>query len=97
MSTQRRAAILKLAANAHELNLHVMQGVVEKSAEGYTIGGQSLMSWLAAHEGQEVISVFGSTADERPIEPRVCRKCGRDYTDLECGHCSRQRRRIRGR
>ena len=60
MRQHRRAAILKLAANAHEIEMDVMQGVVQRSAEGFTIGGQDILRWLAAHEGEEITAVFGS-------------------------------------
>ena len=93
MSRYRRAEILKMAANAHALNMRVVQGRVENA----TSLTQDLLVWLAAHEGEEVIILLGSLADESEIKPKICRKCGRDYIGLECSHCQQQRQRIRGR
>lgn len=100
MSRYRRSEILKMAANAHALNLQVIQGRVEKSAEtaaALTINSHDLLAWLAAHDGQEVIVMLGTLADETEVASKSCRKCGRDYIGLECGHCQQQRQRIRGR
>jgi hypothetical protein len=35
--------------------------------------------------------------DERPIDPRTCRTCGREYYGIECPHCRDARIRLRGR
>jgi hypothetical protein len=51
---------------------------------------------LAAHTGQELVVVLSSAEDERPVQVRTCRTCGRDYTDLECPHCRANRIRLRG-
>lgn len=97
MSNLRRAAILKLAANAHEMDMDVLQGKVVISAETISIGGQDLIRWAQQLVGQEIVLVAGSLADDRQITTRTCRKCGRDYAALECDYCARQRKRIRGR
>jgi hypothetical protein len=34
--------------------------------------------------------------DDRPIEERVCRTCGRKYIGVECPHCREARVRLRG-
>ena len=97
MNTIRRAAILKLASAAYEMNLDVANGVAHRDASGnWFIGDHSLESWLNAHAGEEVVLVMGSLADERPVETRTCRTCGRDYTELECPHCRANRIRLRG-
>ena len=97
MSATRRAAIYKLAAAAQEADLDVMSGDLNRDENGrWTIGYHDLSDWLAAHEGQELVLVLGSLADERPLEIRTCRTCGRDYQDLECPHCRANRIRIRG-
>lgn len=97
MSAIRRATIYKLASTAHETGLDVMNGLLQQDAQGHwRIGDHSLQSWLEAHAGEEVAIVLGSLADERPIEVRTCRTCGRDYTDLECPHCRANRIRLRG-
>jgi hypothetical protein len=97
MSAIRRATIYKLASAAHEIGLDVMSGALHQDARGHWhIGEQSLQSWLNAHAGEELVLVLGSLADERPIEVRTCRTCGRDYTDLECPYCRANRIRLRG-
>jgi len=98
MNTIRRAAILKLASAAYEMNLDVSNGVAHKDENGrWFIGEHSLESWLNAHTGEEVVLVMGSLADDTPVETRTCRTCGRDYTELECPYCRANRIRLRGR
>ena len=97
MSGMRRAAIYKLAAAAQEVDLEVMSGIASLDEDGrWLIGGHELLSWLSAHEGEELVLVIGSLADERPLEERTCRTCGRDYMDLECPTCRANRIRLRG-
>lgn len=97
MQRMRRAAIYKLASAAHEIDLDVMNGVLERGEDGrWHVGGHDLGKWLASHEGEELIVVLGSLADERPVQVRTCRTCGRDYTDIECPHCRANRIRLRG-
>ncbi len=97
MSATRRAAIYKLAAAAQEIELDVMSGLASQDENGqWTIGDQNILDWLARHEGEELVLVLGSLADERPIKVRTCRTCGRDYTDLECPTCRANRIRLRG-
>lgn len=97
MPAIRRAAIYKLAAAAHEMKLDVMNGEIIRSDDGrWLIGAYDLDQWLTAHQGQELVLVLGSLADERPIETRTCRTCGRDYTEMECPHCRANRIRLRG-
>lgn len=98
MSTIRRAAILKMASTAYEMDLHVMRGVLRQDESGrWWIGEHEVQAWLSEHAQQEVVIVLGSLADERPVETRTCRTCGRDYTDIECPHCRANRIRLRGR
>ncbi len=97
MSAMRRAAILKLASAAYEMKLDVMNGVIARDNDGvWRIGGHDLTDWLARHEGEEAALVLGLLNDERPVEVRTCRTCGRDYTDLECPYCRANRIRLRG-
>jgi hypothetical protein len=97
MAAIRRAAILKLASAAYEMKLDVMNGVVAQTEDGrWHIGGHDLTAFLAQHQGEEMVIVLGSLADERPVETRTCRTCGRDYTDLECPTCRANRIRLRG-
>lgn len=97
MSAIRRAAIHKLAAAAYEMDLDTMTGVVTQDENGrWQIGDYDLEAWLTQHKNEEVVLVLGSLADERPVETRTCRTCGRDYTELECPHCRANRIRLRG-
>lgn len=98
MPAIRRAAILKMAASAREMELDVMNGVIARQGDGrWRIGPYDLDEWLAQHEGEDLVLVLSSLADERPVETRTCRTCGRDYTELECPHCRTNRIRLRGR
>ncbi len=98
MNTIRRAAIFKLATTAYEMKLDVAQGVLSRDEEGrWRIGTRDFEEWLAAHAGEEVVLVLGSLDDERPVEVRTCRTCGRDYTEMECPYCRANRIRLRGR
>lgn len=97
MSAIRRAAVLKLASAAYEMQLDVMNGVLSRNAAGqWQIGGHDLTDWLNAHEGEELVLILSSLADERVVETRTCRTCGRDYVDVECPHCRANRIRLRG-
>lgn len=97
MSGLRRATVYKLASTAQEAGLDVMNGGLRQDDEGnWIVNGQSLTSWLAKHSGEEVVLVLGSLADERPMDVRTCRTCGRDYADLECPYCRANRIRLRG-
>ena len=98
MPAVRRAAILRMAASAREMKLDVMNGAVTRQTDGrWRIGPYDLDEWLSQHEGEELALVLGSLADDRPVETRTCRTCGRDYADLECPHCRANRIRLRGR
>ena len=97
MSAIRRAAIHKLATAAYEMSLNTMTGVVSQDENGrWTIGNHNFETWLALHKEEEIVVVLGSLAEERPVEMRTCRTCGRDYTELECPHCRANRIRLRG-
>ena len=98
MNAIRRAAIYKLASSAREMQLDVMNGVLEQDGNGrWLIGTQNLQHWLEAHAGEDIVLVLGSLEDERPVETRTCRTCGRDYTELDCPRCRANRIRLRGR
>ncbi len=94
----RRAAIYKLASAAQEMDLDAMHGIVRQDADGrWWIGSYDLERWLKAHEGQELVAVMGSLDDDREVQVRTCRTCGRDYQGLECPYCRENRLRLRGR
>ena len=98
MPAFRRAAILKLASAAYEMNLDVMNGTIHQTADGrWQVGSHDLTTFLERHQGEELVIVVGAVEDDRPVETRTCRTCGRDYTDLECPYCRANRIRLRGR
>jgi hypothetical protein len=98
MSSVRRAAIHKLASAAYEMQLDVMSGVLRRGENGrWRIGEHDLVTWLEAHAGEDLVLVLGSLADERPVDVRTCRTCGREYVELDCPHCRANRLRLRGR
>ncbi len=93
----RKASVLELATYAYELEAGVLRGVLEQAPDGtWTVDGVPVQEWLAAYKGQNVILIAASLEDERPMKTRVCRTCGREYQGLECPHCRRVRRRLRG-
>lgn len=97
MTQIRRAIVLKLAAAAYEMDLDVVRGLLHRDEQGqWCVGERPLDAWLAAREGEELVLVLGSLEDERAVEVRTCRTCGRDYADLECPHCRERRIRLRG-
>ncbi len=60
------------------------------------VGSTALDAWLARHGGEDVTLILLSMDDERPLEKRVCRTCGREYSGFECPHCREVRYRLRG-
>lgn len=97
MKQMRRAVIYKLASAAHEMELDVMTGVLRRDEEGrWRIGDYDLSAWVEAHSGEEMALVLASLDDDRDVEVRTCRTCGRDYTDVECPYCRANRIRLRG-
>lgn len=97
MTAIRRATLRKLAATAYEMDLDVQTGQLRREEDGsWTIGGHDLLRLLEKNLDQEIVLVLGSMVDERPIEIRTCRTCGRDYQDIDCPHCRASRVRLRG-
>lgn len=97
-STIRRSILHRLAANAYELDLDVMTGKLQQDEAGrWRVNGQDLLAWLEQHTGEDVTLILGTHDDERTVQVRTCRTCGRDYTDIECPHCRDNRMRLRGR
>ena len=98
MTIERRAIILKLAGEAFELGLNVVNGTVTQNESGqWVIGHHTLDEWLTSHRDDEVVLILGSLEDDRPVEMRTCNTCGRDYTDLAFPYCLAARIRLRGR
>ena len=94
----RRASVLELATDAYELDAGVLRGVLEKNRDGsWAIDGTSIEEWLLPYKGQSVVLIAASLEDDRPMETKTCRTCGREYQGVDCPHCRRVRRRLRGR
>ncbi len=94
----RRASIRELITAAYELDGHTLQGVIRRDAEGHWfIGSQALDEMLQRYEGHEVALIYLDFADDRPMEKKICRTCGREYQGTECPVCREARIRLRGR
>ena len=97
MKQMRRAAIYKLASAAHEMELDVMTGVLHREEDGrWQIGDRDLAGWLDEHAGEELVLVLGLPDEDRDVQVRTCRTCGRDYMEMECPYCRANRIRLRG-
>lgn len=93
----RKASVLELATQAYELEAGVLRGVLKQEQDGsWTIEGVALDEWLASYSGKSVVLIAASLEDDRPMRTEVCRTCGREYQGVECPHCRRVRRRLRG-
>lgn len=93
----RKASILKLGTAAYEMGLQVLRGELARDQDGQLeINQHRLAEWLRDFEGQEVVLIAASLADEREPVVRTCRTCGRDYVEHECPHCRTSRLRLRG-
>lgn len=95
--SMRKASVLELSTAAYELDAAVKRGVLLRVDGRLTIMGEDLDNILKRFEGQEIVLIAASLNDERPIDPRVCRTCGREYFGIECAHCRDARVRLRGR
>ncbi len=98
MNPIRKAAARRLAASAYEMGMEQMSGVVQQDEAGdWFVGNQSLEAWLSDQQGNEAVLILASLIDDRPVQPRTCRTCGRDYMEVECPTCRANRIRLRGR
>jgi len=93
----RKASVLDMATAAYELDAAVKRGVLHRVDGRWMIMGEDLDSVLLRFEGQEIVLIAASLTDDRPLDPRTCRTCGREYFGLECPHCRDARIRLRGR
>jgi hypothetical protein len=93
----RKASVLELATAAYELDAAVKRGILHRVEGRLLIMGEDVESVLQRFEGQEIVLIAASLTDDRPVDPRVCRTCGREYFGLECPHCRDARIRLRGR
>ncbi len=98
MSAHRKASIRELSAAARELDGGVAEGEFHRDPETgeWLVGETRLDAWLARYEGESVVLIALSLADERPLPTRVCRTCGADYEGAYCPRCRRARIRLRG-
>jgi hypothetical protein len=71
--------------------------VLLKVDDRWTIAGEDLDAWLDQFAKQEIVLIAASLTDERPVEPRTCGICGREFFGLECPHCRDARIRLRGK
>ncbi len=92
----RKAAVLKLATQAQELDIRVHRGRLTRDSAGHwMMDSVPLSDWLQQFEGHEMVLIAGSLDDDRPAVVRTCTRCGRDYTDPECPFCHEARQRLR--
>ncbi len=98
MPAYRKASIRELASAAYELNSGVVEGRLHRDAEDgrWMVDDAKLNEWLSRYDGQEIVLIVASLEDDRPILPKVCRTCGREYKGIECPHCREARIRLRG-
>jgi len=61
------------------------------------VNDAKLNEWLSRYDGQEIVLIVVSLEDDRPMLPKVCRTCGREYVGIECPRCREIRIRLRGR
>jgi len=100
MTTYRKASIRELTRSTYELGGRFLEGLLHREADSdqWMVGSSPLDAWLARHAGQDVTLILFSMEDaDQPLEARVCRTCGREYTGIECPHCREVRFRLRGR
>ena len=93
----RKASVLEMATAAYELDASVKRGTLKQIDGHWTVMGDDLDNWLRPFDGQEVVLIAASLSDERPLEPHICRTCGREFVGVECPHCREARIRLRGR
>lgn len=93
----RKAAVLDLASAAYEVDAEVKRGILKKVDGQWAVAEQGMSDWLDRFEGHEVVVIVASMSDDKPVEPRICRTCGRDFVGVECPHCRQARIRLRGR
>jgi hypothetical protein len=99
MPSYRKASIRELASAAYELDLGVVEGHIQCSAEDgrCAINDVEISDWLARYDGQDVIVIVASLEDDRPVPTKTCRTCGTEYTGIACPRCREARIRLRGR
>ena len=98
MPAYRRASIRELTSAAYELDSGVVEGRLHRDAgDGrWMVDDAKLNEWLARYDGQEIVLIVASLEDDRPMQSKVCRTCGREYVGIECPRCRETRIRLRG-
>jgi len=98
MRAARKAQIRRLTLEAYQIEGKVARGILHRAPEDgrWMVGDTSLEVWLASHEGQDVTAILIPTESDRQLETRVCRTCGREYSDTSCPYCREVRLRLRG-
>jgi len=99
MPAYRKASIREVTKAAYELGGRFTQGVVRRDPESgrWMVGNTPVETWLSRNEHQDVTLLLLSMDDDRPLETKVCRTCGREYKGVECPYCREVRTRLRGR
>jgi hypothetical protein len=98
MPAYRKASIRDLTQAAITIDGRFIQGVLHQDPESgiWMVGSTSLDEWFGLHKGEDVTLILVSMEDDRPLDKRTCRTCGRDYFGYECPHCREVRFRLRG-
>ena len=99
MTAYRKASIRELTQAAYALDGHFVQGVLrfDEDRKTWMVGNKVLDTWLASQQNTEVTMIVVSMDEDKPMETRTCRICGRDYKGIECPICRETRIRLRGR
>ena len=99
MPAYRRASIRELTQAAANIDGRFTQGILHRESEDgpWMVGSTSLDEWIARHEGEDITLILLSMDEDRPLDKRTCRTCGREYIGFECSHCREIRYRLRGR
>ncbi len=98
MPAYRRASIRELTSAAYELDSGIVEGRLHRDAgDGrWMVDDAKLNEWLARYDGQEIVLIVASLEDDRPMQSKVCRTCGREYVGIKCPRCREVRIRLRG-
>ena len=99
MTAYRKASIRDLTQAAYALDGHFVQGVLhfDDVTKKWMIDDKPLDAWLAKQENVDVTLIMLSMDEEKPLEHKTCRICGRDFVGVECPICRETRIRLRGR
>jgi len=86
----------QLANRGYEVGAKVIQGRLQRSAEGnWLIDDTSLDEWLRHVEGQQII-IIAAEVEPGGGEKRICPVCGIRFEGHTCPRCGEAKRRLRG-